>query len=73
MDYDRLGKRGPEVIRSDRNFEHFSQRSPWECCEKSYFASFSDLWNVYGECENFAVLKGHTGAVMELHFSLDGR
>ena len=33
----------------------------------------SDLWNVYGECENFAVLKGHTGAVMEIHFSLDGR
>lgn len=54
-------------------FEHFSQRSPLESCEESYFASFSDLWNVYGECENFAVLKGHTGAVMELHFSLDGR
>ena len=34
---------------------------------------FPDLWNVYGDCENFAVLKGHTGAVMELHFSLDGR
>ena len=73
MDYDCLGKRGPEVIRSDWHFEHFSQRSPWESCEESYFASFSDLWNVYGECENFAVLKGHTGAVMELHFSLDGR
>ena len=98
MDYDHLGKRGSEVIRSDWHFEHFSQRSPLESCEeslgdgdsefflcpmlvtrwrniflKSYFASFSDLWNVYGECENFAVLKGHTGAVMELHFSLDGR
>ena len=73
MDYDCLGKRGPEVIRSDIYFEHFSQRSPLESCKESYFASFSDLWNVYGECENFAVLKGHTGAVMELHFSLDGR
>ena len=73
MDYDRLVKRGPKVIRSDIYFEHFSQRSPLESCEESYFASFSDLWNVYGECENFAVLKGHTGAVMELHFSLDGR
>ena len=40
MDYDRLGKRGPEVIRSDRHFEHFSQRSPLESCEESYFASF---------------------------------
>ena len=34
---------------------------------------FSDLWNVYDECDNFAILKGHTGAVMELRFSLDGR
>lgn len=30
------------------------------------------LWNVYGECENFAVLKGHAGAVIELQFSTDG-
>ena len=51
----------------------FHRGHPLESCEESYFASFSDLWNVYGECENFAVLKGHTGAVMELHFSLDGR
>jgi len=29
------------------------------------------LWNVYGECENFSVLKGHTGAVMDLHFATD--
>ena len=28
---------------------------------------------MYGECENFAVLKGHAGAVMELQFSADGR
>ena len=33
----------------------------------------SDLWNVYDECENFAVLKGHSGAIMELHFNIDGR
>lgn len=33
---------------------------------------FSDFWAVYGECENFAILKGHTGAVMELQFSTDG-
>uniref|UniRef100_A0A8C5U3F5 Small nuclear ribonucleoprotein U5 subunit 40 n=1 Tax=Malurus cyaneus samueli TaxID=2593467 RepID=A0A8C5U3F5_9PASS len=24
------------------------------------------LWNVYGDCDNFATLKGHSGAVMEL-------
>ena len=32
-----------------------------------------DLWNVYGECENFAVMKGHTGSILELHYSTDGR
>ncbi|VDM44713.1 unnamed protein product [Toxocara canis] len=29
------------------------------------------LWNVYGNCENFSVLKGHIGAVMDVHFSTD--
>ncbi len=32
---------------------------------------FEDLWDVYGECENFHVMKGHSGAVMDLHFSTD--
>lgn len=31
------------------------------------------MWNVYGDCENYATLKGHTGAVMELHYNTDGR
>eukprot|EP00794_Sanderia_malayensis_P012164 gene12164-13419_t len=31
-----------------------------------------NLWNVFGECENFAVLKGHTGAIMELQYFSDG-
>ena len=30
------------------------------------------LWNTYGECENFAQMTGHTGAVMDLAFSTDG-
>ena len=33
---------------------------------------FPVLWNVYGQCENVMVMKGHTGAVMELCFSPDG-
>ena len=33
---------------------------------------FSDLWNTYGECENYAIMKGHTGAIMELQFNADG-
>lgn len=32
----------------------------------------SDIWNVYGECENVGVMAGHTGAVLEAHFSPDG-
>lgn len=31
------------------------------------------MWNVYGDCENYATLKGHSGAVMELHYNTDGR
>ena len=29
------------------------------------------LWNVYGDCENFAVIKGHSGAVMDINFNTD--
>lgn len=30
------------------------------------------LWNVYGDCENYSVMKGHTGAIMEIQYSSDG-
>ncbi|KAF9281971.1 hypothetical protein BGZ68_006296 [Mortierella alpina] len=30
------------------------------------------LWNTYGECDNYGVIKGHTGAILELHWSRDG-
>lgn len=33
----------------------------------------TDLWNVYGECENYVVMKGHSGAIMEVQYSTDGR
>ncbi len=36
-----------------------------------YFAAVV-LWNVYGDCENYAVMKGHTGAIMEIQYSTDG-
>ncbi|EGC34957.1 hypothetical protein DICPUDRAFT_152778 [Dictyostelium purpureum] len=29
------------------------------------------LWNVYGECINYSVLKGHKGTILELHWSTD--
>jgi Prp8 binding protein len=35
--------------------------------EKSVF-----LWNVYGECENHTVMRGHQGSVVELEWSRDG-
>lgn len=35
--------------------------------------SLTVLWNVYGDCDNYATLKGHSGAVMELHYNTDGR
>uniref|UniRef100_UPI0035902FA5 U5 small nuclear ribonucleoprotein 40 kDa protein n=1 Tax=Myxine glutinosa TaxID=7769 RepID=UPI0035902FA5 len=30
------------------------------------------LWNVFGDCENYANLRGHTGVIMDLHFNTDG-
>lgn len=30
------------------------------------------FWNVYGECDNFAMLMGHTNAITDMHFSTDG-
>ncbi|KAF8923033.1 hypothetical protein BGZ58_003444, partial [Dissophora ornata] len=30
------------------------------------------LWNTYGDCINYGVIKGHTGAILELHWSRDG-
>ena len=40
---------------------------------KTEFYSISVLWNVYGDCENYGMMSGHTGAILELHFSRDGR
>lgn len=40
---------------------------------KVLFCTLAVLWNVYGDCENYATLKGHSGAVMELHYNTDGR
>jgi Prp8 binding protein len=31
------------------------------------------LWNVYGECENWALLVGHNGAILDLKYNNDGR
>lgn len=39
----------------------------------SFFWFLSDLWNTYGDCNNFGVIKGHIGAILELHWSRDGR
>ena len=31
------------------------------------------LWRTYGDCENYGVLTGHKGAVLDLHWSRDSR
>lgn len=35
--------------------------------------TLSVLWEVYGECQNYAVLKGHKNAVMEIAWSRDSK
>lgn len=31
------------------------------------------LWRTYGDCENYGILNGHKGAVLDLHWSRDSR
>jgi WD40 repeat protein len=31
------------------------------------------LWKTYGQCENYGILTGHKGAVLDLHWSRDSR
>ena len=31
------------------------------------------LWRTYGQCENYGVLTGHKGAILDLHWSRDSR
>lgn len=45
---------------------------PLSHCSSTFPPPPSVFWKVYGECDNFAVLPGHTNAVTDLHFSTDG-
>lgn len=31
------------------------------------------LWRTYGQCENYGILTGHKGAVLDMHWSRDSR
>jgi len=31
------------------------------------------LWNTYGDCENYGLIEGHKGAVLDLQWSRDSR
>jgi Prp8 binding protein len=31
------------------------------------------LWRTYGDCENYGILSGHKGAILDLHWSRDSR
>lgn len=31
------------------------------------------LWNTYGDCENYGIMDGHKGAILDLQWSRDGR
>ena len=34
---------------------------------------FPVLWRTYGQCENYGILSGHKGAVLDLQWSRDSR
>ena len=31
------------------------------------------LWNTYGDCDNYGIIEGHKGAVLDLQWSRDSR
>jgi Prp8 binding protein len=31
------------------------------------------LWNTYGDCENYGIMDGHKGAILDLQWSRDSR
>ena len=45
----------------------------FKCLVLQFLAALLVLWNVFGECENFSTLRGHTGAITDVYFSTDVR
>jgi Prp8 binding protein len=42
-----------------------------KCLASASFDRQIFLWNVYGDCENYMMLKGHKNAILDLHFTKD--
>ena len=40
--------------------------------QRSQHQRLSVLWDTFGDCDNYAVLPGHTGAIFDLCWSKDG-
>ena len=40
---------------------------------KALTKNYLVLWHTYGDCDNYGVLTGHKGAVLDLHWSRDSR
>jgi Prp8 binding protein len=55
----------------DRSISITSE-SPSVCVRHSD-NSFSVLWRTYGQCDNYGILSGHKGAILDLHWSRDSR
>src|SRR5438270_712716 len=32
---------------------------------------YTVLWNTYGDCQNYGIMSGHKGAILDLHWSRD--
>ncbi|KAH0548030.1 hypothetical protein GP486_008228 [Trichoglossum hirsutum] len=64
--YAKLGCHSGEVFatRFDPTGEHIASGS----MDRSIL-----LWRTYGSCDNFGILTGHKGAVLDLHWSRDSR
>ncbi|KAK5974821.1 hypothetical protein GCK32_016078, partial [Trichostrongylus colubriformis] len=65
--------KAPIMLLTGHEEEIFAARFSTDgtCLATAGFDQKIFLWNVYGDCENFSVIRGHTGAIMDVHFNTD--
>ena len=56
--------------------DFYSLMEMYSCCSLALwfmFVSRTVCWNVYGECTNYMLLKGHKNAVLQVQWTYDSR
>lgn len=52
------------------SFDRTIREDPFLACDGSLIVV---LWNTYGDCDNYGIIEGHKGAVLDLQWSRDSK